>query len=497
MLPGVLVISRPTFCRSLNLTPFAWLLGVLMFISTSVQGVQDFDLPDLGDTTSGIISPQQEFELGRAWLGMFRSKVRTLDDPELQTYLENLLFELAEHSDLHDRRLELIVINNPTLNAFAVPGGVVGIHTGLFRYTESEDQLASVVSHELAHLSQRHFARSLENRKTSAMGTMAGMLAGILLAATVGTDAGFAAMTMTQAAALESSLRYSRQNEQEADRRGIQTLYESGRDPHAVPAMFEQMLASTRFSGHRPPEFLLTHPLTEKRVADARGRADNFPTRQYPLRQDFHFMRARAMLWIDSNANRSVQRFRNELEGVTDSRTASAYGLALAYSRQGEDDEAMRTLQPLLEREPHNFRLRLAQIELETNRGNYPKALELIERLAPLHGQNYAIRRYQAEIYLKRGDYQKSERILATLSQDRPNDPKVWFQLAEVSGLSGNIVGVHKARAEYFVLIGVYDDAREQLKYAQRLVGDNYRDNAILQSRLEEIEKLARRVEQL
>jgi beta-barrel assembly-enhancing protease len=470
---------------------------MLLLLSGGLRAAPDFDLPDLGDTTSGIISPRQEFELGRAWLGMFRSQVRTLDDPELQVYLENLLTDLAEHSELNDRRLELVLINNPTLNAFAVPGGVVGVHTGLFRYTESEDQLASVLSHELAHLSQRHFARSLERRKTSTIGTMAGMLAGVLLAATVGGDAGLAAMTMSQAAAIESSLRYSRQNEQEADRIGIQTLFESGRDPAAVGDMFERMLASTRFTGRRPPEFLLTHPLTERRVADTRNRINNYPTRQYPVRPDYEYMRVRAMLWLDGSPNRAAKRFRNELEGFTNSRTASAYGLALALSRQGEDAEALETLRPLLKKEPKNFRLRLAEVELETNRGNFNKALDLISALEPLHGSNYAVRRYKAEIHQKKNEYQQSEAVLEALSRDRPSDPKVWFHLAEVSGLAGDISGVHRARAEYFILIGAYDDARDQLLYAQRLAKQDYRLNAIIEARLAELETLVKRAEQL
>ena len=464
--------------------------------SPAVQG-DEFDLPVLGDTTSGIISRQQEYELGRAWLGAFRSRVRTLDDPELQTYLENLLYDLAEHSRLQEPRLELVIVNNPNLNAFAVPGGVVGVHTGLFRYADNEHQLASVLAHELAHLSQRHFARSLENRKSGAVGTMAGLLAGIILAATVGGDAGMAAMTMTQAAALESNLRYSRQNEQEADRIGIETLYESGRDPAATPAMFEKMLAATRYTGRRPPEFLLTHPLTEKRVADARNRVHSYPARQYPLLPRYHYMRARALLWLDDNPGKSIQRFAAELDGYTQSADAARYGLALARSRAGDHEEARETLSPLLESSPRNIVLQLAAVELEFNADQFEKSLERIAGLEPLYGSNYALQRYKAEALLKLGKTQASEQVLEDLARQRPTDPEVWFELAEISGLAGDIVGVHKARAEYYLLIGVYDKAREQLTYAKRLVGDNFRENAILSARLEEVEVLMKKAEQL
>lgn len=472
------------------------LAALLQAVALPAAG-NDFDLPVLGDTTSAMISPSQEFELGRAWLAAFRSRVRTLDDPELQTYIETLTQDLAQHSELNDHRLELIIINNPTLNAFAVPGGVIGVHTGLFRFTEDEHQLASVLSHEIAHLSQRHFARSLQTRKASSMGTMAGLLAGIILAATVGGDAGMAAMTATQAAALESSLRYSRQNEQEADRVGINTLYKSGRDPAAVGAMFERMLASTRYTGQKPPEFLLTHPLTEKRVADAKNRIGNFPLRQYPLLPQFDFMRSRALIWVDANPSKSVQRFKSELEGETASRTASSYGLALAYSRLGNHTSARKTLKPLLEKEPKNLILQLAAVELEVNRGDLDGALARIKSLEPLHGNNYALRRYKAETLLKGGNYQESERVLEALSKARPTDPEVWFQLAETSGLAGDIVGVHKARAEYFLLIGVYDKAREQLVYAKRLVQNDYRESAMLDTRIQEVDRMIEKAKQL
>jgi len=329
------------------------LAGLLLaFAGSDRAAADDFGLPVLGDATSGVISLQQEHDLGRAWLRAFRSRVQTLDDPQLQVYVKDLLLELAAHSSLENPRLELVVINNPTMNAFAVPGGVVGVHTGLFRFAESEDQLASVLAHELGHLTQRHFARRVQSQRASSVGTMAGLLAGIILAATVGGDAGMAAITATQAAALDSQLRYSRQHEQEADRVGIEILAKAGRDPRAVSEMFERMLAATRYTGRRPPEFLLTHPLAESRVADARNRINNYPSRHYPVSPQYAYMRARALIHIDANAQRSINRFSNEMQGESLLRSASRYGLALAQSRAGRHEQARETLAPLLEGEP-------------------------------------------------------------------------------------------------------------------------------------------------
>ncbi len=244
--------------------------GASILIATLCQfaTASNINLPELGDSSSALVSPHQERELGQTWLRMFRSRVLTSSDPILYSYIEDLLHGLVEYSELTDPRLEIILVKKAARKAGVVPGGVCGGQSGLFLYAESEDQLASVLAHELAHLSQRHFARGVEKRQKSSIPTMAAMLASLVLAATVGGDAGIAAMTATQAAALDSQLRFSRQNEQEADRIGMRTMVAGGLDPNAVPSMFERMLKSTRYS-QRPPEFLLTHPVTESRIADS------------------------------------------------------------------------------------------------------------------------------------------------------------------------------------------------------------------------------------
>jgi predicted Zn-dependent protease len=465
-------------------------LALFPITTSKKASANEIKLPMLGDTTSGIVSLRQEHELGRAWLKMFRSRVDTLDDPLMQNYVENLIYHLASHSEMLDRRLELIVINNPTMNAFAVPGGVVGVHTGLFLYAENEAQLASVLAHELAHLSQRHFARNLANQKASSYTTMAGMLVGLILAATVGGDAGMAAMTMSQASAIDSGLRFSRQYEQEADRLGIDTLYRAGMDPNAVPAMFERMLAATRYIGRRPPEFLLTHPLSEKRVADARGRTSQLPPRYYPDNLDYYLIRARALIAIDSNAQRSINRFNNELQGHSLSTEGATYGLALAQSAAGRHVKARETLQSLLDKEPQRFIYQFASIELERASENYDQAFEAIEKLSRDHPNSYPLQTELAKTLLQNRQYAQSEQVLEKLAKARPSDPNIWFELAETSGLAGDIPGVHIARAEYYILTGIFSKAREQLRYAKRLVRQDFKLTAMIDQRLVDLETL-------
>lgn len=449
----------------------------------------EIELPMLGDTSSSMISPMQERVLGQKWLRLYRSQVPTSSDPLIIDYLEQLLNRLAVHSQLDDKRLELVVVQNNTLNAFAVPGGIIGVHTGLLTYARTENQLAAVLAHELAHLSQRHYARRLEQQKNMAAPFYAGMLASLVLLATSGSsDAGMAALATTQAAALDAQLRFSRQNEQEADRIGMQTMIQAGLDPYAASEMFEEMLRGSRY-GRRPPEFLLTHPVTESRISDARNRAMQYPRRKYEDNIEFQLMRARLRVRSEETPQLAVRRFKGEVEGESASAEASRYGLVLAYMDAQQFDEARATLKPLLEKDPQRLTYRIMATDIEVAAQNYKPALKSIESLLEEHpGSHPVIVRY-AEALMKAGDYQTSASVLERYSRQRTKDDYVWYLLAEVYGLAGNILGVHEARAEYFILNGVYDRAQIQLRNALKLTQGNFHRTALLEERLKYVER--------
>ena len=188
-------------------TPLYWVFSSLIclllicgaLLSPSSRAVtEDLKIPNLGESSTSLFSADYEYQLGRMWLRSFRGQALLLNDPLMHSYLENLVFELVQHSELQDRRIELVIVDNHTINAFAVPGGVIGVHSGLFQYAETEDEFATVMAHEIAHLSQRHFSRRMELAQEQGPMQLAGLLAGVLLAATVGTDAGLAAMTTAQ-----------------------------------------------------------------------------------------------------------------------------------------------------------------------------------------------------------------------------------------------------------------------------------------------------------
>ncbi|BFM11013.1 M48 family metallopeptidase [Simiduia litorea] len=477
----------PKICGRYSINSLiATLVAAASLSLPAVSQTKDIQLPALGDATSGIVSPQQERELGESWARAFRAQVPTSHDPLMVDYLEKLVAKLAGYSELPDKRIELLLVKNPTMNAFAVPGGVMGIHTGLFTTANTENQLASVLAHELGHLSQRHFARGVEARQNASIPTTAAMLASLVLMATAGGDAGMAAMMATQAASLDSQLRFSRQNEQEADRVGMETMVAAGLDPYAVPEMFESMLRTTRYS-RRPPEFLLTHPVTESRIADSMNRATRFPKKHYESSLSFHLMRARVFLMQAESPQAAVKRFSSEIDGDSLNKEASRYGLVLAYSKAGQPDRAHEALATLLALNPNKLEYQLALADIYTAEGRYEEAIAIQQALLKTEPSNHPANMAYADTLMKAGFYLQSEQILDRHSRRRSTDPYVWYQLAEVHGLAGNILGVHEARAEYFILNGIYDAAMVQLRNGLKLAEGNYHTTAILQERVRDV----------
>ena len=223
------------------------LLATLLLASAPAPCQDRDDLPALGDASSSLISPEAERQIGDDFLRRVRASLPTIDDPILKYYMGGNLSRLAESSDLDAVHLKLVLIDNEEINAFAAPGGVIGVNLGLLLHAEDEHEYSAVMAHELAHLSQRHFARGVEVQRGQGLIAMAGMLAAVMIGIAGGGDAGIAAISGVQAASEANMLRYSRSREQEADRIGLNTLVRAGFDPQGMVRMFERMHRAYRF----------------------------------------------------------------------------------------------------------------------------------------------------------------------------------------------------------------------------------------------------------
>ncbi|WP_331346491.1 M48 family metalloprotease [Cellvibrio sp. UBA7661] len=480
-------LFNPRFLAAASLA-----LSLIVLLAVNPYKSQaEIELPNLGDTSSVMISPVQEKILGQRWLRAYRSQVPTSSDPLIINYLEQLFGRLLPYSQLDDKRVDLVVVENNTLNAFAVPGNVIGVHTGLLMYAKTENQLAAVISHEMGHLSQRHYARRLEQQKKMMMPMLAGMLAGLVLAANSDSDAGMAAIMGTQAAAQQASLAFSRQNEQEADRIGMQTMVQAGLDPHAAADMFEEMVRANRLN-RRPPEYLLTHPVSETRVADARNRAMQYERKPVEDNLEFQLMRSRVRLDAEETPQIAARMFKSELDKESAYPDASRYGWALALMESSQFDAARDALAPLLEKDPTRITYQIMRADIEIAAERYKAGLDIIETQLKQYPDNYPLIIRHAEALMKAGIYQRCAEILDRYSRKRSNDDYVWYLLAEVNGLAGNILGVHEARAEYFILNGVYDRAQIQLRNALKLTQGNHYRTALLEERLKYVEEQMR-----
>lgn len=453
---------------------------------------QSSQLPSLGDRTSGLVSLEEERKLGQEFLRAIRAQAPLIDDPLLQEYIELLTYDLALHSELQDRRLDLVILDADSINAFAAPGGIIGVHDGLFVHAQTKDEIAAIMSHELAHLSQRHYARQGEAGRQASLPSLAGMLAGVLLIAAGGGEAGMAAITAGQAASQSQMLQYSRGREAEADRVGIRTLVKAGMDPKAMAYMFERLSRATRFQGTNIPEFLRTHPVTKDRIADSYNQAAQYPSHEPSLDLDYQLMRARVRVFTARTPEEAVTTMRAESEDPNPvRRIAGQYGLALALTRTSQLDRAAWQLQSLRKEYPDKIAFMIAEAEMLERGERYEEADELLKRALAITPNNYPLTMTRADLLLKMGKPEVAESLLVPLSAKRPNDVSVWYLLAETYGLANNIIGVHEARAEYFVLVGNLDQAITQLGYAIPLV-DNFQRKARIRTRIEEIHELRR-----
>lgn len=464
------------------------LLPLMCAIATTLMVSMPSDaqvqIPSLGDRISSLISLEDEHALGREFLRSIRRTSKTIPDPLINDYLVNVTQNLALHSELQDFRMSFIIVDSPELNAFAAPGGIIGVNGGLFLNAHTEGEFASVLAHEIAHVSQRHFARSVEDAQARRIPELATLLASIIVMSTSSPDTGQAAIMAAQGRAMENQLRFSRNNEAEADRLGIKTLHDAGYDPNEMPAMFERLLELNRF-GSRPPEFLLSHPVTESRVADTRGRAARYPARPTNPRLEYQLMRARVQVHYELSAASSIASFQAALRDAADdtARNAARYGLALAHGKNKEFGLAQEALAPLLTSDPNRIAYVVTHAELLTQGNEAAMARDFLRRHLTINPGNHPITMAYADALIAAREYGEAARLLEDHTRQRPEDHELWYVLAETQGLVGDVSKVHQARAEYFILVGDFRSASEQLDYALRIEAER-QNNAPLIARL-------------
>jgi beta-barrel assembly-enhancing protease len=447
------------------------------------------NLPDLGDESLTVISPAQEHKLGEDLMRQSRRSLAFMDDPEISEYIQSLGRKLVSHSDNPQQDFRFFVIDNPTINAFALPGGFIGVHTGLILATENEAELASVLAHEIAHITQRHIPRMIAESQRTTLPAMAAILAGILLASS-GHQGGEAAIALTSAAVAQKGINYTRTFEEEPDRIGMQTLARSNFDPRAMPAFFEQMQNLNRLNETSLPEFLRTHPVTTNRIADSRNRAEQFPTHPVSDSAEFLNVRAKIRALSEGNPDEIARSFKENLaQGKYRNVDAERYGYAIALLRVHQPEAARAEARKLIERQPGNISYRILEAETEMAMEHYTQALGIYANAYAKAPTDPALVQYYSSALLKTDHFRQARDLLKTALQERPESPVLYQMLAQAAGGMGSSYESHKALAEHYYFSGNPTAAIQQLQLAARYTGDNFYLQSSLEARIAAIKE--------
>lgn len=463
----------------------------LFTILVPVGYTEPLALPDIGDPSGNLMSPVQERRLGQAFMRSIRASQPVIDDPLMNSYIQQLGERLVASSDAAGRSFHFFLIESSQINAFAGPGGYIGIYSGLITTTQSESELASVVAHEIAHVTQNHLIRSFDAAKRLSLPMAALAIAALVLgAATDNVAAGVAATTGIQAGIAQSQINFTRSNEEEADSFGIQALAKADFDPQAMASFFDRMGKATRlYDNGQMPEFLRTHPVTTNRIADARGRANAYPYRQRPDSLDYHLLRARLRSLEFPSAKAAVTFFRGTLAAHRyRNEEAERYGYVLALTANREYGEARKQLHELLQQRPVEIAYLVAQADLLKQTGDSAAGAAVLKDALELYPDNYPLTIYYARLLLDQGAAGQALRLLQRQLRGRPEEAQLYKLLARAAGEAGNKTLGHRYLSEYYYRTGTLEPAIRQLQIALRDDTLSYYDSAQITARLRQMQ---------
>lgn len=469
----------------------------LMLLTGTAKSFANNDLPDLGTAAVNTFSLEKEMVYGDAYMRVIRSSAPMLNDPVLSQYLTELGNKLVAHATGVKTPFYFFLLQNDEINAFAFFGGHVAVHTGLFLNADNESELASVLGHEITHVTQRHLARSLEAQQKTGPATVAGLLGAILLTIAV-PQAGMAALATTQALATQSKINYTRLHEKEADRIGMQILVDAGFDPNAAAEFFGKLATRYRFTT-TPPQMLLTHPLPESRISEARDRAHQYPHRYIPDNLNFQLAKARIQVRFSSYSDDAVLGlFEKQLNKQSYGfKEAALYGKALALFRLKKFDESEKLIDELLKIDANNLFYLDTKTDLLTERKDYPKAIKLLEAQRKMKPTSQVINANLANIYIEAGEPTKAIPLLEDMIfLDKQN--QLPYQLLNLAYKKmGNQGMEYFSSAELMALGANYKGAIDQLNFAYRASEGNPLQLARIEARIRQFKQADKEMDAL
>ncbi|MBE0362393.1 hypothetical protein PULV_a3019 [Pseudoalteromonas ulvae UL12] len=472
-------------------TLLAALISSNLFLTSSTYAQTSFNLPDLGTSAVSALPIDKEQAIGELMMMKIKSTSPIFDDPVLDEYLTNIGNKLVANAADVRFPFKFFWLRNSDINAFAFYGGHVGVHTGLILNADTESQFASVLGHEIAHVTQRHLARRLQSQQDNAPLTIAGMIAGILTTI-VAPDAGLAIISANQTQATLSQMSHSRGAEQEADRIGMTILNNSGYDPRASSEFLGKLAAQLRFK-KKPPVFLLTHPLPDSRVSDIRLRAEQFPLKDVPSSIEFLLAKSRVIARFNDKSEHAERFFRSELKKTiaTDKR-ALEYGLAITLLDQKKLDEADALLAELLKNDATNPFYLDTKTDLLIAQDKAEQAVEMLSQFHQVKPNNQVITLNLANAAMTANQLDKAEVLLKNFLLEKPEHSLAKQLLADCYKRQDNHSAYHETVASILASNGGYQRASDEIQKALNFVS---LDEDIKQQRLKALLKQYRQMQ--
>ncbi len=456
---------------------------LVLILAFTTRALAD-GLPDLGDTAQLALTPQMERRVGESIMRDIRLHDADYDDdPEASAYLNVLGNRLVANSQDARQDFEFFLEKDPTMNAFALPGGYIGVNTGTIVNAQSESELAAVLAHEIAHVTQHHMARMASNQGKLSTAALAAMVLAVLAR---NSQAGLAAASIGQAGAITAQIGFTREFEREADRIGFQTLQKSGFDVRAMPAFFERMQKAGRLYENNAPAYLRTHPITSERIADAENRIQGLPYKQTPDSLEFQLVRAKLRA-EQGTPHDALTRLEADLRDKKYSNeTAARYGVAAAMLRAAQPARAAATLAPLL-RTTEDPMLVGLDARIKQASGDESGALAVLQQALVRYPNNRALTYACIESLQRLGRNPEAAAMVDEQIKNYPHDARLYALRAQGYAALGKRLLQHQAQAEVYALQGSLPAAIEQLQLAQKSGDGDFYQLSSVDARLREL----------
>jgi predicted Zn-dependent protease len=423
-------------------------------------------LPEMGTAGGSTLSLEDEYRLGRMVMRGLRESGHVVDDPEIGEYLQSLGLRLSSLAHDGNRSFNYFLVNDPAINAFALPGGFIGVHSGLLMETANESELAGVLAHEIAHVTQRHIARRLESQSRTNLVSAAAMLAAILLGSVAGGNVGMGAASAAQGLAAQQQINFTRENEYEADRVGIGVLAAAGFDPNAMPAFFDTMGRRTQLGPDGLPELLRTHPVTSSRIAESKGRASQYPPVQPADSLSYALMKERVRVLTTPPGVDPRAYYDSTIENEPDASVAQVYGRALAQIMAGDASSAIPGLERLRASRPDVLQFHTALGQAELAAGDVRAALATLEKARELAPRNVPVTMRYAEALMRSNRPKRAHEVLLDLFNNVPPTQDQIRQTAMAANAAGDVADAYSYMAEYHLMSADLPLAMNQLELA-------------------------------